>query len=424
MPKDLNRSQCDALSAFGFHWCATSLYLQIRPHGSRSWLFRYSRNGRAHWLGLGPAELVTLAMARKAVLALRLAVLDGRDVSAEKRAAKTDRRKHAPTFAECCAKYIADHAQGWRNAKHAAQWASTLNSYAAPMIGQLSVAEIAAEQVAGVLRPIWTTKAETARRLRGRIERVFNWSIAKGYRTGENPAAWAVLRHLLPAASGKPVKHHEARPWREVPALVADLRKRDSTSARALLFTILTAARTGEATGAVWGEIDLSLWTIPAARMKAGKYHRVPLAGPVIELLAMFPRGRSDALLFPGGKPDKPLSNMAMLELLRGMRPGAGLTVHGLRSSFRDWAAETGCARDVAETALAHAVRDKTEAAYLRTDHLDARRPLMEAWAAHCFGRKPAGITRKISLAGGRPEGADPTRPAAHAGMGSSLLRR
>jgi len=245
--------------------------------------------------------------------------------------------------------------------------------------------EITVDDIIDILKPIWTTKPETASRLRGRLERIIGWAIAMGHRSDANPADREIIRHLLPPIGKvRRIEHHAALPWPEVPALCTELRARDSVSAKALMFTILTAARTGEVIGVSWEEIDLTTrtWVIPETRTKAGREHRVPLSEAAISVLESLAGYRS-GLVFQGSKPDRPLSNMAMLQLVRKIR-GDRVTVHGFRSSFRDWCGERGVDRELAEAALAHVVQNKAEAAYARSDLLERRRPLMEEWARHC----------------------------------------
>jgi integrase len=292
----------------------------------------------------------------------------------------------ALTFRACTEQYIAAHGTSWRNAKHAAQWRTTVKTYAEPVIGSLPVQNVATEQVVKIIEPLWATKPETASRLRGRIEAVLDWATARGYRQGDNPAKWrGHLDKLLPArAKVRKVKHHAALPYKELPAFMASLRRQEGVSARALEFLILTAARTGEISGAWMDEIEDEIWTIPAARMKAGTEHRVPLSAPALAIAEKMRNGRKDGFLFPGGKVGKPLSNMAMLALLERMgRPD--LTSHGFRSTFRDWTAEcTGYPREVAEMALAHVIENKVEAAYRRGDLFEKRLLLMAEWATFC----------------------------------------
>lgn len=308
------------------------------------------------------------------------------------------------TFKDAAERYIAAHRAGWRNAKHAAQWGATLKAYAEPIIGESSVQTIDVGLVLKLLEPIWSKKPETASRVRGRIESILDWATARGLRRGENPARWrGHLDKLLPAR-GKvcKVRHHAALPYAELPGFLAQLRERESVAARALEFAILTAARTGETIGTTWGEISWTdrVWTIPGARMKAGKEHRVPLCDRALAILEemqrLQPVSDADAYVFPGSKRGQPLSNMAALMLLRRMKRD-DLTVHGFRSSFRDWAAErTNFPSEAAEMALAHAVGDKVEAAYRRGDMFEKRRRLMDAWAGYCAHAAQTGAVVNI----------------------------
>lgn len=371
------------------------LYLQIAAGGSKSWIFRYGAGGKRYF-GLGPLHTIGLAEARERALAARRMLLDGVDPIAAKRekaAAAHLAAAKSITFKECALAYIEAHRAGWKNAKHAAQWTATLETYAFPIIGRLPVASIDTALVLKVLQPIWTTKPETASRVRGRIESILDWARVRGYREGENPARRkGHLDHLLPAKSKiVKVEHHAALPYREVPAFMADLKTREGNGARALEFAILTAARSGEVRGATWSEIDFDarLWTVPAGRMKAGREHRVPLSKQAIALLRRFPSNqRGDALVFEGAREDSPLSDMSLTAVLRRMGRG-DVTAHGFRSTFRDWCAEkTDFPAEAAEMALAHAVSDKVEAAYRRGDLFERRRELMQAWGTFCEGRK------------------------------------
>jgi integrase len=292
------------------------------------------------------------------------------------------------TFRQCAEAYIEAHRPSWKNAKHAAQWPSTLETYVYPVFGDSPVQAVDVGLIMRVLEPIWKTKTETASRLRGRIESILDWAAARGFRQGDNPARWrGHLRHLLPPRSRvQKVKHHAALPYREIGTFMKLLREQEGTSALALEFLILTMARTGEVIGATWEEIDLSagIWTIPAVRMKAGKEHRVPLSEPALAILRRLETGKQGKFVFPGGKPGKALFNRAMFMLL-GRLGRSDLTVHGFRSTFRDWAAEsTNFPREVAEQALAHSLQDKVEAAYRRGDMFEKRRGLMKAWAGFC----------------------------------------
>jgi integrase len=342
-------------------------------------------------MGLGSVEEKSLGGARDEAAMLRVAVKRGEDPIAAKREVQVQRKiemkSKAPTFAECAAKYIASHKAGWKNEKHAQQWPSTIEMYVNPFIGKLPVDQVTVEDVLKVLKPIWTSKPETASRVRGRIESIFGWASAMRYRSGDNPAQWkgGALPHLLPA-TGKvsKVEHRKAVPYQDVPKLMAELRKNGSISAKALMFTILTGARTTETREATHSEIDLKakVWTIPAARMKAGREHRVPLTDEALALIVSDPADSKYLFPSPSGYA---LSNMAMLQLLRGLRSD-GSTVHGFRSSFRDWAAEqTDFPREVVEACLAHALGDDAELAYKRTDFLEKRREVMQAWTAHCI---------------------------------------
>jgi integrase len=377
------------------------LYLQVsrdpkdHNHLRRSWVFRYEYLGRRHDVGLGPLRHLDLAEARKQARKKRQQILDGIDPFTAKQQLmreELDRlaaEKRATTFRQCAEQCIAAHEDGWKNPKHRAQWRATLKTYAYPVLGGLAVDDITTAHVVKVLEPIWKEKPETANRVRGRIEKVLGWATVRGFRSGDNPARWrGHLAELFPAKGklGK-VKHLSALPFSEMPALMAELRGCDLRSARALEFTILTAARTGELIGATWNEINLSAktWTVPASRMKAGKEHKVPLCDRAVEILrGLGERGDKERVFA--------LSHAPMLELLKGVRPG--ITVHGFRSSFRDWAAErTNYPNFVVEAALAHAIRNKSEAAYFRSDLLEKRRRLMAEWAAWCARPAPTGAT-------------------------------
>lgn len=366
------------------------LYLLVHG-GGRSWILRYSLNGRRRDFGLGSYIDLSLAEARQKAKDARKLVLEGIDpIEAKKAKRAADRAASASsmTFRQCVTGYIDSHGDGWKNAKHRAQWQSTLETYAGPVMGDLNVAMIELPHVLKVLEPIWKEKTETASRLRGRIESVLAWATVRGYRSGDNPARWkGHLDQLLPKPSKvAKVEHHAALPFAEIGAFMADLRKHAGTSARALEFAILTAARSGEVRGATWAEIDMdaAVWTIPEGRMKAGKEHRIPLSAPAIELLKALPRMVGTDLVFPGAKEGKPLSDMALTAVLRRMKRG-DLTAHGFRSTFRDWAGEqTAYPREVIEHALAHQLKDKAEAAYARGTLFDKRRRLMQAWADYC----------------------------------------
>jgi integrase len=386
------------------------LYLQV-SHNGASWIYRYMIAGRAREMGLGPLALYGLSEARAKALDARKLRHEGIDPIEARRAARMQARLDAAkavTFSQCAEAYIKAHRAGWRNDKHAAQWEATLATYADPIIGALPVQSIDTSFVMKVIEPLWATRPETASRLRGRVEVVLDWAAARGYRTGENPARWrGHLDKLLPARSKvRKVEHHAALPYAELPGFLVALRDQEGVAARALELTILTAARTGETIGATWGEINWTdnLWTIPEMRMKGGKEHRVPLCDRALTILReMKPAddipNAAELFVFSGGKPGRPLSNMAFLMLLRRMSRG-DLTVHGFRSSFRDWAAErTSFPSEVAEMALAHVVGNKVEAAYRRGDLFDKRRRLMGAWAEF-LSKAPAGVARVVPLRG------------------------
>jgi integrase len=360
-----------------------NLYLQVTRGNSglrRSWTFRYEFDGRRYEMGLGALHTLSLTEARDKARTLRQQLLE--DVNPlharqEARAARRVEAAKAVTFRQCAEQYIAAHEAGWRNARHAAQWPNTLAAYVYPIIGPLPVQAVDTGLVLKCIEPIWTTRPETASRVRGRIEAVLGWATARGYRTGDNPAAWrSHMENLLPArAKVRAIEHHPALPYVEMPAFMVDLLACDSIAARALEFLILTAARSGEVLGAQWNEVDLNnrTWTVPAARTKAHREHRVPLSDRAAEILSKLPR--AGARVFP-------VPRTAMIDLLQTLRP---ITVHGFRSTFRDWAGDrTAFARDVVEAALAHAVGNRTEAAYRRSDALEKRHQLMAAWATFC----------------------------------------
>jgi integrase len=394
---DVNR----ALAVPGQHGAGNGLWLVIGSKreaygGTRHWIFRYAKNGKAHTLGLGRYPDRTLASARGEVARLRTMLVEGGDPTSDRRKTKAAARAGATaqgiTFDDCVRQYLADHLAGWRNEKHKWQWSRTLEQFAAPIIGDKRVAEIETADVADVLRPIWSKMPETASRLRGRIEKVLDWAKAMNYRSGDNPAAWkGNLQSLFPAKSKvQKVEHLAALPYRDLPAFMATLGEETSIGAMALRFTILTAARTGETIGATWGEIDLAerLWIIPAERMKAHREHRVPLSAPAVailsDMLSLAGNGEPDRFVFPGMKEGRPLSNMTMVQILRRMGHG-DITVHGFRSTFRDWCAETGVDGDLAEMALAHTINSKVEAAYRRGDMFERRRQLADEWANYCL---------------------------------------
>jgi integrase len=367
------------------------LYLHVSKSGARSWIFRWKRDGRLRDMGLGPLNTISLAEARDKALACRKLKYDGADPIEERRAqrqaVKLETAK-AMTFKDCATAYIAAHQAGWKNPKHAAQWPSTLETYVYTIMGGLPVQSVDVGLVLKALEPIWNTKPETASRVRGRIESVLDWASARGYRQGENPARWrGHLENLLPKKSKvRRVEHHAALPYSEIAVFMAELRQQEGIAARALEFTIMTAGRTGEVLGATWDEIDSEgrLWTVPPDRMKAGREHRVPLSDAALAILRAMTEVRSGKHVFPGARDNRPLSQMAMLMLLRRMGRDR-LTTHGFRSTFADWGAEqTAFPSEVREMALAHTVGDKVEAAYRRGDLFEKRRQLAEAWARYC----------------------------------------
>lgn len=391
----LNALKIQHLTTPGQYGDGDCLYLQVKRDGkdrlSRSWVYRFKLNGKRREMGLGPLHLVGLAEARQKVLECRKMHLEGIDpieVRKAKRERATLERANAMTFKVCAEKYIASHKAGWKNDKHAAQWPSSLNAYAYPLLGALPAHCIDTALIMRVLDPIWSSKPETASRLRGRIELVLDWARVHDYRKGDNPARWrGHLDKLLPPRSRlKRVRHHAALPYDELPAFMVRLRQEDGIAARALEFLILTASRTSEVIGATPDEIKDGMWIVPAERMKAGKEHRVPLSDAALTITNKLV-GLGSPYLFPGRKFDAPLSNMTMLKLLARM-DRSDLTAHGFRSTFRDWASETtDHAPEVVEMALAHTIDDKVEAAYRRGDLLQKRVALMKDWSRFCAGQ-------------------------------------
>ena len=387
----------------GRHADGEGLHLLVKRSGAKSWVYRFMLNGKARDVGLsrcpeavallqktGSNDL-TLAQARDVASIYRMKVKLGIDPltereNAEKAAASARQAEKAAavTFKAMAEQFLSMNEANWRNAKHRQQWRNTLKTYAYPIIGNMRVGDIETPHVLQILEPIWTTKTETAGRLRGRIEAILDAAKVREYRSGENPARWrGHLANLLPSRPKLSRGHHKALPYDEVPALLSALRSHRAVSALALEFTILTAARSGEVLGASWEEIDFKkrAWTIPAHRMKAGREHRVPLSDQAIHILRLAQKlGKTH--VFPGQRGGA-MSSMAMLMLLRRMQPG--ITVHGFRSSFRDWAAEcTGYSHEVCEMALAHTIDNKAEAAYRRGDLFEKRRRLMDDWANYC----------------------------------------
>ncbi len=379
----LNVKQVEHLKKIGVHSDGGGLYLRIRKSG-RSWIFIGTVNGERFELGLGSVLDVTLAKAREKATEVRQQALDGRDPRIVRQ--KVSEENPHVSFGRFAQRYVADIESGFRNAKHRQQWRNTLETYGKP-IAKIPIAEVDTNDVLRCVRPIWGKKQETASRVRGRIEKVLDAAKAKGLRTGENPARMrGHLEHLLPKRRKVAVKHHAALPYAEMPAFMVALRKRQGVAAKALEFAILTAARSGEVRGMTWDEVDLAarLWTVPAGRMKASEEHVVPLSESAVSVLqAVYEKGVSaDDVAFPGPS-GRALSDMTLSAILKRM--GRDVTVHGMRSAFRDWAGDTTeFPREVVEMALAHAVGSATERAYRRGRAIEKRRELMDAWAAYC----------------------------------------
>jgi len=373
------------------HCDGGGLYLQITTEGTPSWLFRYQIHGKFRAMGLGALHLVGLADARKAAHDCRVQLQKGIDPLEDKRQKQLTKRiedTEAITFKQCATNHHLAKKDGWKNAKHAAQWTNTLTTYAYPVIGDLPVTAVDVAKIMEILEPIWMTKTETASRLRGRIESILDWATAKGYRTGDNPARLkGHLDHLLINRSvARKVEHHPALPYLEIGDFVDLLKTQEGIAPFALEFVILTATRTSEVINMTYSEIefDSKTWTIPGQRMKSGCEHRVPLSDRAIEILRHMEAHKQHEYVFPGRIFKKPLSNMALLQLLRRMERG-DLTVHGFRATFRTWAGEcTHYPRETLEAALAHTLKDKTEAAYARGTLFEKRRLLMSDWAAYC----------------------------------------
>lgn len=377
----------------GFYPDGDGLYLKVGPTGGKSWVFRYTRRGKARMMGLGPFDLISLAEAREAALEARKQLHAGIDPLEARRgaeAAEEARLRAILTFREASERFISAQTPKWANPKSPAQWTASLRDYAWPHFGDLPVDRIETNHVLKALEPIWNEKRETARRVRGRIENVLDWAGAMGQREGPNPARWrGHLRNLLPDDGLKAkaeTRHHAALPYDQLPAFMQRLAKRTGVAARALEFTILTAARSGEVRGATLAEFDLEagVWTISAARMKAGKEHSIPLSARALaivkEMLAEFGK---EGFVFPSTlKKKAQISDMTMSAVLRRMKiPGDVATVHGFRSTFRDWAGEeTAFPRDLIEFSLAHTIQNKAEKAYRRMAALKRRRDLMDAW--------------------------------------------
>jgi integrase len=377
----------------GKHEDGDGLRLVVSPGGAKKWVLRITVGGKRREMGLGSFPAVSLAEAREnAADARRIAKAGGDPIAArEPKPAST-----VPTFTQAAAAYIRAHRRGWSNIRHARTWPRSLKTYAGPVIGRKPVDLVTTEDVLKILTPVWTTRTETASRVQGRIESVLDFAAAHKWRDPVNPARWrGHLDKLLPPPGRiKVVRHQPAIPYQEVSGFMAELRMMESVSARALEFLILTATRTSEVLGATWSEIDLaaSVWTVPPGRMKARREHRVPLSEAAMAVLQRVPRVAGAAYIFPGARAGRPLSNMALLQLMRGMGHGVGGEIsdavpHGFRSAFRDWAGEVSSfPRDVCEMALAHVIENKVEAAYRRGDLFEKRRAMMQAWADWCAG--------------------------------------
>ena len=393
MARQIERFSAKAVAAKrkqGFYADGGNLWLQVSATGSKSWVFRYELRGRRRDMGLGAAHTISLAEARAKATEYRKLLLDGLDPIEQRNQVKSRAACEAAsskTFDECAAAFIKTHKAYWKNVKHAEQWETTLETYASPIIGKLPVQAIDTALVLKVIEPIWSEKTETASRLRGRIESILNWAKTRGYRKGDNPARWrGHLDNVLPNLRRRQhIEHHAALPYKLVGEFVRDLRDQERDAAEALEFTILTLARTGETIGAERVEFDLDArtWNIPGGRMKSHKSHRVPLSPRALAIVTERIK-TGGKFVFPGRDADKPMSNMAMLQLLKRMERD-DITVHGFRSSFRDWAAEcTNYPQEVCEMALAHAIGSDVEAAYRRGDLFDKRRRLMNDWAKYC----------------------------------------
>lgn len=398
MPKiarEMSPIEVRRLNTPGYHAVGgvSGLLLQVTRTGGRSWILRFRIGDKRRDLGLGPFPDVTLAQAREKARAARELIAQGLDPVESRREVVADmvaKQAKTLTFDEATKKFMSKKGNEFRNRKHAAQWTRTLETYAGPVIGSLSVSQIELAHIVSVLDPIWTTKTETATRLRGRIEAVLNWATVSGYRTGPNPAQWRGNLDALLAKPGKlkNVQHHRALAIADTPAFLEELRKREGMSARALEFIILTATRSGEVRGAKWPEIDFEaeIWTVPAARMKAGREHLVPLSVDALELLKGLPRHEGCAFVFASPRLGQ-LSDMSISAVMRRMEVDA--VPHGFRSTFRDWCSEcTNYPHEVAEMALAHTIPNAVERAYRRGNLLEKRRSLMNDWCRFLNGNE------------------------------------
>ena len=396
MGREFNRLAAVTLRTLreGKHPDGAGLYFQVKGAG-RSWLFRYEIDGKDRWMGLGPFPTVSLAKARKLARKAKAQRAEGLDPIEERRADDTARRlARAGTisFQDAAERYIKAHSKTWKNAAHRQQWTATLKTYVYPVFGSLPVSEVRTPHVLKAIEPLWSAKPETASRIRGRIEKILDWAAARELRSrGDNPALWRghLDKVLPPHSKVRKVRHQPALAYSDVPKLVSELREKGGVSPLALEFTIFNATRTIETIGAEWSEIDLvaKIWTVPGSRMKSGRMHRVPLTARAVKILKSLPRETGNEFVFIGGKAGRGLSNMAMLALLKSVRPS--VTVHGFRASFKTWAREqTNFAREVSEACLAHTISDATEAAYVRGDLFQKRRRLMTTWARYIEGAR------------------------------------
>jgi integrase len=375
----------------GLYNDGNGLWFRVTESLSKNWVFRYTFDGKRRHMGLGAYPDISLEEARDRATDYRRTVRSGIDPIEQRKLNKATQRaerSNSVTFAYCAERYIEAMRHEWKNAKHAQQWTNTLKQYAYPIIGGMLVKEVETAHILRILEPIWTTKTETASRVRARLENVLDWATTHNYRTGDNPARWkAHLENLLAKPSKvKRIEHHAALPYTQMFDFMHDLHQHDCVSAMALEFAILTATRTNEVIGAKWNEIDLQskVWTIPLERMKAAREHRVPLSNKCVEILTRAANIRQSDYVFPGGRESKGLSNIAMVKLLQKTM-SYDCTVHGFRSSFRDWAGErTHYPRDLCEMALAHTIKDKAEAAYRRGDMIEKRRQMMQDWEKFC----------------------------------------
>jgi integrase len=406
MPRTLNRLsplKVQKLKRRGLHADGGGLYLRVSESGTKAWMFRFGENGKLRDMGLGPLHTISLPRARELARECRELRLQGIDPIAHRKAALAARKASdakAATFRQCADAYIANHEGAWRSAAHRQQWTNTLAQYVDPVLGDLPIAAIDTVIVLKVVEPLWKSKTETGARVRGRIEAVLDWAKARGFRGGDNPARWrGHLDHLLPARRKlAKVEHHAALPYAEIGTFMAALRQETGVAARCLEFIVLTGARLGEATNAEWSEIDLPnrIWTVPPSRMKSFKEHRAPLSDAALTVLDEMQSIRHSDYIFPGGRKGRPLGKHPAVRLAK-LASGRDVTVHGFRSTFRDWAAErTNFPREIAEMALAHSVGNSVEAAYRRSDLFDKRRKLMDAWAEFCARPVTAGAVVAI----------------------------